>query len=70
VDGLKVRIMAPGGRAARTLWQTCRFSGTAAGTYRCGIDASDGSLAQKRTGTWAANVQSGGTRVAGTTFRL
>ena len=69
VEGLKVKIMAPGNRS-RTLWQTCRFAGTDAGTYRCGFDAAQGSLAQKREGTWLAKVVSGGTQVAVARFTL
>lgn len=69
VEGLKVKIMAPAGRS-RTLWQTCRFAGTEAGTYRCGLDAAQGSLAQKREGTWLAKVISGGTQVAVARFTL
>lgn len=69
VEGLKVKIMAPGNRG-RTLWQTCRFAGTGAGAYRCGFDAAEGSLAQKREGTWLAKVISGGTQVAVARFTL
>ena len=69
VEGLKVKVMAPGGKS-HSLWQTCRFAGTEAGTYRCGFDAAQGSLAQKRQGTWVAKVISGGTQVAVARFTL
>ena len=69
VEDLKVKIMAPGNRS-RTLWQTCRFAETDAGTYRCGMDAAQGSLAQKREGIWLAKVLSGGTQVAAARFTL
>ena len=71
VSGLKIKIMAPGARSSsRTLWQTCRFADSQPGLYRCGIDASEGSLAQKREGTWAAKVISGGAQVASARFTL
>ena len=69
VEGLKVKILAPG-NGSRSLWQTCRFAGTDVGTYRCGIDAAQGSLAQKREGIWLAKVISGGTQVAVARFTL
>lgn len=70
-DGLRIKILAPKlkGRG-RVLWQACRFGGTLPGTYRCGIDTSKGSLAQKRDGRWVATVFAGGVRVARTSFTI
>lgn len=71
VDGLQIKIYAPNANSTRrSLWQTCTFSGTYAGTHQCGIDSSVGSLADKREGTWVAKVFAGGVRVARTTFTL
>ena len=70
VSAFEIKIMAPGSGQGRRLWQTCRFTGTDAGIYRCGIDTTDGSPALQREGTWAAKVFSGGVRVARTTFTL
>lgn len=71
VDGLQVKIYAPKANSdRRSLWQTCTYSGAYAGNYRCGIDSSKGSLAQKREGTWLVKVFAGGVRVARTTFTI
>lgn len=52
------------------LWQRCNFSGSSAGTYRCGIDSSEGSLAASQSGGWVAKAFISGTRVARTAFTL
>lgn len=70
LNALQIRILAPGKARGRTLWQTCRFATSTPGTYRCGIDVSEGSLAEKREGTWAAVVTSDGSRLATTSFTL
>lgn len=70
-EGLQIKIFAPKqGSHRRMLWQKCSFSGSYAGTYKCGIDTSKGSLAQKREGTWVAKVFAGGVRVARTSFTI
>lgn len=70
-EGLVVKLLAPKERSTgRSLWQTCRFSGTVAGTHKCGIDTSEGSLAQQREGTWVVKVFAGGTRVARSSFTI
>lgn len=69
-EGLSVKIVAPNRRSGRTLWQTCLYAGTAPGTYRCGIDVSQGSLAQKREGMWVAKVMRGGAQVTVARFSL
>lgn len=71
VEGLQVKLYTPKGDSGRrTLWQKCTFSGAYVGTYRCGIDSAQGSLAQKLEGRWVAKVFAGGVRVARTTFTL
>ena len=70
-EGLVVKILAPNGRSTgRSLWQTCRFSGTVTGTHKCGIDTSEGSLAQQREGSWVVKVFAGGARVARGSFTI
>lgn len=70
-DGLEIKIRAPKLKSrGRVLWQTCRFSGSTPGTYRCGIDTSKGSLAQNREGRWVAKVFAGGVQVARTAFTI
>ena len=54
----------------RVLWQSCRFAFHGAGTYRCGIDASAGSAARRRSGEWVTRVAIDGLVVARRTFRL
>ena len=65
VDGpgtVTVTIMAPSADGeGREVWQRCRFRATEAGTYRCGIDVSEGSLAAARQGKWISKVAVDGT---------
>ena len=60
VDGpgsVTITIMAPERDGeGREVWQRCRFTAADAGTYRCGIDIAEGSLAEAREGTWLSKV--------------
>jgi hypothetical protein len=67
-EKVQIRILAPTRARGKQLWQTCRFSSSLPGTYRCGMDTSAGSLAQKRKGTWLAKVLIDGTKVASERF--
>ena len=52
-----VTIMAPRKDGeGREVWQRCRFTADAAGTFRCGVDVSEGSLAAAREGYWVSKV--------------
>ena len=54
----------------RQVWQSCRFSGESAGTYQCGIDTADGSLAAKRDGRWLVKVKIDSTLAAKKSFSI
>ena len=65
------KIFAPAAKGSRqSLWQRCSFTFNGAGTYRCGIDMSAGSLASERNGTWTVRVVSAGITLTETSFRL
>lgn len=56
-----ITIMAPDRDGeGREVWQRCRFTAEAAGTFRCGIDVAEGSLAAAREGVWLSKVSLGG----------
>jgi hypothetical protein len=55
-DVVKINVRTPAQDGTRELWQRCRFEFSSAGTYRCGIDVGDGSLARRRLGNWVAGV--------------
>ena len=68
-DSLKIRISAPG-KKTRKAFQTCSFNFSGAGTYRCGIDVAEGSIASKLTGTWTSKVIVDGAVTAQAEFTL
>ena len=74
VDGagvVTVTIMAPQADGeGREVWQRCRFQATEAGTYRCGIDVSEGSLAAARKGVWTSKVSVDGTMFSKMRFSI
>ena len=52
-----VTILAPKKDGeGREVWQRCRFTADSAGTFRCGIDVAEGSLAAAREGAWVSKV--------------
>lgn len=69
-EKVQIRILAPTRAGGKQLWQTCRFSSSLPGSYRCGMDTSPGSLAQKRRGTWLATVLINGAKVASKRFTI
>ena len=69
-DSLKIRISAPGKNKAKKAFQTCSFNFSGAGTYRCGIDVAEGSIASKLTGTWTSKVIVDGAVTAQAEFTL
>jgi hypothetical protein len=69
-EKVQIRILAPTRAGNKQLWQTCRFNSSLPGTYRCGMDTSPGSLAQKRRGTWLATVLIDGAKVASKRFTI
>ena len=65
------KIFAPNAKGSKqSLWQRCNFSFSGAGTYRCGIDMSAGSLASERNGVWTVRVISAETVLTQSNFRL
>lgn len=68
---VRVVFLAPRTKSGvREVWQSCRFSSTQAGTYSCGIDTSNGSLAERREGGWLVKVFLGETLATKTRFTL
>ena len=69
-ERVQVRILAPARSGRRQIWQSCRYSSAAPGTYKCGIDTSSESAARARKGTWLAILVVDNTRVASQRFSL
>lgn len=68
---VRTKILTPrDANGNRTLWQTCTFSYTGAGDYRCGIDVAEGSYADKLSGNWVVKVLVGTERLDRETFSL
>ncbi len=68
---VELRLMAPKrSDAARSLFQTCRFSFSDAADYRCGVDVAAGSHALRREGAWVAKLVVGGDLVAKQKFSV
>lgn len=63
-----IHFRAPTKDGRSVLWQRCRFDHASEGTYRCGIDVAEGSLASKRRGTWIAHAAVGGVPVGQRSF--
>lgn len=62
-EAITTKIFAPT-KKRKTLFQRCNFSFSGPGDYRCGIDAAEGSLAERRSGRWTAKVLFDGEVVA------
>jgi hypothetical protein len=67
----QIRILAPVGSAhAHRLWQRCTFRVSTVGTYRCGIDVSDGSIAGASSGIWKIELVVDGAKLDATKLSL
>lgn len=70
-DVVKIEVRAPYRDDTRhLLWQRCTLPYSGSGSYRCGIDISEGSLAHKRNGCWKAKVIVDGKPAGRATFLL
>ena len=67
---VKINLRAPSRDGGYELWQRCSFTYSGPGTYRCGLDVADGSLARKRVGKWKVGLASGGEHMDHTSFSM
>jgi hypothetical protein len=68
-SSIEIKVISKdGGRTS--LWQKCTFDYSGAGSYRCGIDTAEGSLADLQAGSWVAKISADGTPLARQSFRI
>ena len=66
-----ITILAPKADGeGREVWQRCRFTAVDAGTFRCGVDVTEGSLAAARKGYWVSKVSVDGDVASRTRFTI